>query len=384
MSESPKLFISFSARDQARVRKLFAALEIQDVSVWDYSDQGQELSVGRDLLASLAEKIDLCEYFVAIITPNSIDLELSKAPYLEVRHAIRAGKLNHRRILPVLLDNPPAEWLSLYPELSRSSELRSEDDVDERVEDAIRRICDWLKVSYAPSALKDSKTFFTKLFLEEIHGQTLGNADFVQLLRIMNSCARKMLADDWEGAKEKTSLFLSLVREMVPEATFQYPLVIKGVCELQLKQYPEAEEAFLKATTNHNLASNPLLGLGYAGLGQPTLRYNALTNHCVLFRTPLTRRARMNIFDLTIKWRSLALEVWPLTKQCLTVLIYRSCPGRTACGSLLLKARCAIKEALSAKPSTRLAGLIGTISTSRRRSDTIRWPCRRLVRSSGR
>lgn len=267
MSETPKLFISFSSRDQVKIRKLFAALEIQEISVWDYSDQGQELILGRNLRASLTEKIDLCEYFVAIISPSSIDKDLSKAPYLEVRHAINSCKLANNRILPLLLDNPPSDWLRLYPELESILRINLEGGSEVPLEDAIRRICEWLSVSYAPSSLKDSRVFFTELFLQEIHGQQLGNADFVQLLRIMNSCAGKMLAEDWEGAKEKTNLFLGLVREMVPDARFHYPLVIKGVCELQLKNFKNAEKTFLEATTNHSTTSNPLLGLGYAGLG---------------------------------------------------------------------------------------------------------------------
>jgi tetratricopeptide (TPR) repeat protein len=212
-------------------------------------------------------KIDLCEYFIAIISPSSIDQQLSNAPFLEVRHAINSCKLANSHILPVLLGGPPPEWLGLYPELKPILRINLEDESEVQVEDAVRRICEWLSVSYAPSALKDARTFFTKLFLEEIHGQELANADFVQLLRIMNSCARKMLADDWEGAKEKTNLFLSLVREMAPEAKFHYPLVIRGVCELQVKDFKSAEKTFLEATTSNTVTSNPLLGLGYAGLG---------------------------------------------------------------------------------------------------------------------
>jgi len=267
MSEAPKLFISFSSRDQVKIRRLFAALEIQEISVWDYSDQGQELILGRDLRASLKEKIDLCEYFIAIISPSSIDQQLSDAPHREVRHAINSCKLANSRILPVLLDNPHSEWLCLYPELEPILRIKLEDESEVQLEDATRRICEWLSVSYAPSSLKDARVFFTKLFLEEIHGQKLANADFVQLLRIMNSCANKMLADNWEGAKEKTELFLGLVREMVPDGKFHYPLVIKGVCDLQLKDFKNAEKTFLEATANHSITSNPLLGLGYAGLG---------------------------------------------------------------------------------------------------------------------
>jgi tetratricopeptide (TPR) repeat protein len=266
MSSQPKLFISFSSRDQVKIRRLFAALDIQGVEVWDYSDEGHELPVGSELRASLKVSIDSYEYFIAIISPNSIDQNLSHDPYFEVRYAIDSGKLKNKRLLPILLDNPE-QWLKLYPELAPILRITLDHKSEERFESAIRRICDWLSTSYTPSSLKDPRTFFTQLFLEEIQGKELANADFIQLLRVMNSCSRKVLAEDWEGAKEKTSLFLGLTREIAPELAFHYPLVIKGVCELQLKEFEEAEKTFLQATANHDINSNPLLGLGYAGLG---------------------------------------------------------------------------------------------------------------------
>src|SRR6266849_10449256 len=104
MSSQTKLFISFSSKDQVKIRSLFAALEIQGVKVWDYSDEGQELPVGSELRASLKASIDSYEYFIAIVSPNSIDQNLSHDPYFEVRYAIDSGKLKNKQLLPVLLD----------------------------------------------------------------------------------------------------------------------------------------------------------------------------------------------------------------------------------------------------------------------------------------
>lgn len=267
MSQKPNLFISFSSRDQSKVRRLFAGLELQNVSVWDYSDAGHELPLAQDLKSSLKAKIDSCEYFIAVISPSSIDDKTGRDPRFEVRYAIESGKTNNNRVLPLLLDSPPDQWLSFYQELEAILRITFNDDSEERFEDTIRRICEWVSVVYIPSCLRDPRVFFSKLLLEEVHREQFENADFVKLLRVMNSCANKLLGEDWQGVKEKSILFLSLAHEIAPQAAFHYPLVIKGLCELQLNELEDAKQTFLQATTRQDLSSNPLLGLGFAGLG---------------------------------------------------------------------------------------------------------------------
>lgn len=267
MSQAPKLFISFSSQDQNEVRKLFSALEIQNIKVWDYSDVGQELPLAHQVSDSLKQKIDQCEYFIAIISPNTIDEVIGKYTRFEVRYAIECGKHRQRRILPVLLNNPSEHWLNLYKELAPILRINLNTNNSERFEDTIRRICEWSSVSYIPSSLRDPRVFFAQLFLKEAENSQLENADFVQLMRIMNSCAGKLLAEDWKGVREKIVLFLNLVDEIAPDASFHYPLVIRGVCELQLGEWENARLTFLEATENQNIQSNPLIGLGFAGLG---------------------------------------------------------------------------------------------------------------------
>src|SRR5262250_3045152 len=99
-----EVFVSFSSRDVS-VGKLFSALETQNVKVWDFSAPGQELPVGHQLSASLKAKIDECEYFIAVISPNSLDASIGPTPIFEVQCALSLGKLAKNRVLPLLLDN---------------------------------------------------------------------------------------------------------------------------------------------------------------------------------------------------------------------------------------------------------------------------------------
>src|ERR1044072_5653480 len=162
MSQPPKLFISFSSKDQAKVRRLFAALEIQQVSVWDYSDEGQELTLAHELRASLKAKIDSCEYFIAVISPNSLDEKIGRDPRFEVRYAIESGKAGNHRVLPLLLDSPPEQWLVLYEELQPLLRIAFNDDCEEHFEDTVRRICQWLSTPYKPTLLSDPRVFLDR------------------------------------------------------------------------------------------------------------------------------------------------------------------------------------------------------------------------------
>jgi len=267
MSEKPEVFISFSGKDQRKVRQLFSALEIQNVPVWDYSDEGQELPIAQDLGISLKAKIDSSEYFIAVISPNSLDENLGSDPRLEVRYAIDSGKGRNNRILPLLLDDPSDQWLNLYEELKCIRWIPFNDGSEARFDDTVREICNWLAVPYTPSALTDPRVFFAKLFLEEIQSKKLKNAQFVKLLRGMNGSASELLMNDWRGVKEKTVFFLNLAAEITPEAPFHYPLVIKGLCELELGQLDDAEQTFLHAANLTYEVPPPLLPLGFAGLG---------------------------------------------------------------------------------------------------------------------
>ncbi len=137
-----------------------------------------------------------------------------------------------------------------------------------QLNDAIRRICEWLRIPYEPPLLSDPRVFFSELLLKELENNELAISNFVELSQVGNSCASELLDGDWDGVKEKIDLFLSLAAQKVPNAGFYYALVIKGVCELELRRIQEAEQTFLRATTNQTPESNPLLSLGFAGLGQ--------------------------------------------------------------------------------------------------------------------
>ncbi len=261
------VFVSFSSKDVS-VGKLFSALETQNIKVWDYSDQGQELPLAHQLSASLKAKIDACEYFIAVISPNSIDRQMGARPIFEVQYALSLGKLPKNQLLPLVL-NSPSNWLDVYPEFRREETLWDvfDHENEDRFQNTIRRICEWLSVPYVPSSLRDPRAFFRDLLLRDIEHHELPKSDFVKLILESNNFGRYLLNEKWAEARESVTLLMSMAKKMVPPIILRYPLVLRGICELQLNEPETAETTFLEATNGQDLAGNPLLGLGYAGLG---------------------------------------------------------------------------------------------------------------------
>lgn len=268
MSASPNVFISFSQRDQNEVRELFSGLRIQRVDVWDYSDPGQELPAGGSLKNALRTKIDNCDYFVAVISANSIE---APTPVWEVRYAIESAKARDK-VVPILLNNPPAEWAALYSELADLVWIPITTSNDLETEDAVRRICERLSIPYIPPALLDPEVFFSEPFLREIRSKRLENATFIQLGRSMDTAGRELLntkenhTDRWSRIKDTMISFYGRADQDVPNQPFFYPEIIRGVAELQLSQLENAEKTF-RGVTNSEHIDKEWLGLAFAGLG---------------------------------------------------------------------------------------------------------------------
>lgn len=279
-----RVFISFSGQDRPKIRKLFSALELQKADIWDYSDAGQELPLAHDLSEALRRKINSCEYFIAVISANSIDETIGFDARLEVRYAIAAGKAERSRILPVILSDAPVEWMSLYERLRRLLRVHFDDDSAPQFNDTIRRICDWLGITYKPPSLSDPRVFFSELLLKELENNDLEISTFVELMNIGDACASKFLAGNWPEVQTEIELFLGIAARKVPAAGFYYAGVIKGVTQLELRQIQEAEQTFLNATTNQTPESNPLLNLGFAGLAQVYLLQGRHDEACKAFQ----------------------------------------------------------------------------------------------------
>ena len=288
MSGGPQLFISFSSMDQHDVRTLFAALQLQGIDCWDYSAAGQELPLGKSVEVSLRERIDACDYFIAIVSKSTTDETSGRFTRFELQYAIDQGLLEDGKILPVLLTaNPPTDWSGPYRRLQaiRWVEFHGADAAtfDERMAE----ICAKLKVPYVPPSLRDPRVFFSRYLLQEAEQVKLTNAEFIRLMQIMNKCAEEVATGQWLAAKELISSFLQLGGLLIPRVQLTYPIILKGVCELQLGEFNDAEQSFTKATRAAGPQADYFAGLGNAGLGHACYQQQRFDEAAVYFNRAL-------------------------------------------------------------------------------------------------
>jgi len=265
MTPSLKLFVSFSSRDQAAVRMLFSALAVQRVEVWDYSREGEKLPLAQPVEESLAEKIRRCDYFLAIVSASSTDDLLGRYTDFEVKNAIDAGMSKRGRLLPLLLvTSPPAEWRGAYKGLKELLRVELNPSDQRQFDEAVRRICEYLSVPYTSPILNDPRVFFSRRFQQEMNGQKVTPADYVDLMNIIIGCAQRVTRNEWEEAWELISLFLKLADFRLLGVSFYYPQIIKGVCELQTERFEAAEQTFAQATDHPLHDENSFGGLGHS------------------------------------------------------------------------------------------------------------------------
>jgi tetratricopeptide (TPR) repeat protein len=268
MAVSPRVFISFSSKDRRFVRKLFFRLKSQNVDVWDYSQSGSEIPLGKEIPDILKEKINQSDFFIPILSKNSMDPTVGRYVRIELEHALSKGLLKQGRILPlVLMSNPPKAWENEYSSLESTMHLDIDPDDQRQFEESIARISATLKVPYIPPFVSHERFPFSERFEREIKTWNLEIALFNELLVIVNEFSRQYNDAEYFEANQTITYFLLTCRYRLPKFKPYYPLIVKGVCDLHLGNFIEAEETFIEAT-HHSLSDEN----SHGGLGQVYFR----------------------------------------------------------------------------------------------------------------
>ncbi|MCX6842182.1 MAG: tetratricopeptide repeat protein [candidate division WOR-3 bacterium] len=264
MTPCPRVFISFSSRDIAFARELFDSLMRQPVDVWDYSQRGEEIPVGSPIPTYLREQIAASDYFVPLLSANSTDPAIGRFTTLEVRHAIDCGMLQQHRIIPVVLtDREPGSLGGPYDELRDTMHL----DVDTRdwrsLEGLVQRLCGVLSLDYVPWIPDHPRLPFAERLRAELRDSDLSRAEYRDLGTLVAEFTRAFADGRWRAALELVTYFVMACRYRLPSSAPYYPLIVKGVCELQLGLLAEAETTFRQAVQHPRHDENGVGGLGH-------------------------------------------------------------------------------------------------------------------------
>ena len=304
MSVSPKVFLSFSSADSIIVRRLIHSFKSQNIDVWDYSRSGEEIDPGKVIKYALDSEIKASDYFFPLVSSNSTNQDIGRFTHYEVKKAIEYGMLTQGRIIPLLLesDPPQKEWPGEYRNLQEVLYLELDPEDNKKYQTTIVRICRYLNVEYRSPYLGDTRLPFEERFQNEIREKVVSNALYDDLMQIINEFSRYYAEKEWVEAYELINYFILFCKDKLPEKQLYYPRIIKGVCELHLGQFLEAEETFRESTRLPECDEN-----AYGGLGQVYYRQDKYNMALTEFKKAL-RKCPVNL-NKEIRFDILLIEI---------------------------------------------------------------------------
>ncbi|MEO0082551.1 MAG: toll/interleukin-1 receptor domain-containing protein [candidate division WOR-3 bacterium] len=260
----PRLFISFSSRDVDFVRRLFNSLKSQGAEVWDYSRREEGITPGHDIPEVLRRQIDGSDYFITVVSRNSMDPAVGRFVRLELEHALSCGMLGQGRIIPVvLLDRVPESWRGPHKQLETTLHLDLRSDDARQYDDLIVRICRLIAIPYSPPYLGDLRLPFAKRFQDELREVITSPALYDELAVAADDFARKFAAHQWQEADEAVGYIFVAARYKLPETRLYFPLIARAICQLQMGRFGDAEELLMTAIQHPRKDEN-----SYGALGQ--------------------------------------------------------------------------------------------------------------------
>ncbi len=266
-----RIFVSFSGRDQQVVRRLLLDMARHHVDVWDYSRDDDRLPAAVPLRDGLADQLRRVDTVVVIVSRASAAPD---SPYTqcEVEQALALGL----RIVPVrLIDAPPGPLSPAFAELERR-ELRYVTLASNGAgyERGMSDLLSALGVRYRPQVVAHQRLPLFERFeaeLSALHAEA-SNAFFTDMGILAQGFGERYSVSDWAGAYKLIGRFCDRLLDRWPAVDFYYPWIVKGVCELHLEQFVNAEKTFDSLTSHPLCDENAHAGRGHACFGQGKLR----------------------------------------------------------------------------------------------------------------
>lgn len=262
-----KAFLSFSSKDRPFVAKLKARLKAQPLDLWDYSNEGEEIPGGAEIDSYLSDRVSQAELFLPLVTPHSVASHYTR---IEVRTAIeRFRQCGLPRIIP-LVDTAMLQkknWGKDYEPLRKIRYFEIDSASREHWEEAVRRICADLKLSYRGLLPDNTLLPFMARFeceLKDARARDPERADgtFDRLERIRNDFVIAIDEADYERAYRLVDFFLATC-EYAFDNTFYYASLAKAICLIGLGRITEALD-ITSALASHSCRDETRLGiLGY-------------------------------------------------------------------------------------------------------------------------
>jgi hypothetical protein len=262
-------FISFSSRNRPAVREIMAGFRSQNITFWDYSDEDWSIDMTDMILSRLKKEIDQCDYFVAVVSKESLDPGIGHFTRLEVAYALEEKKLHlANRVLTIELEGIKTfDYTGPYLPLKdfMHFELIWNEDKGKSIISYIglmKQICRSVGVDYLPRISPHHRMPFWERFREEIRGYDHRIASHIELMGNLGEFNEFFKLKLYPEALKSISHFIFTCEYTLPEYCLLYPWIVKGVTEQFLGKNTEAIESFKKALETETENPDALAGLG--------------------------------------------------------------------------------------------------------------------------
>jgi tetratricopeptide (TPR) repeat protein len=285
MEKVVRFFVSFSSRDLKYVREIMAALKGQKIDFWDYSAIAESIEAGNKIDTRLSREIDVCTHMIVVISKNSMNVNIGRFCRFEVEYALnniakapyfipvilesRDEKNSHgmiRKSLNRLISaaSKPNQKLILKPPYDIfEKDFRLElDETPESVVKFTVKICQMIDRVYIPPIEAHANLPFWKLFRKEVEELAHSNNVHVEVMMILGEFNEYYKKAEMRLALKKISFFIDTCDNRVPGYEPFYPLIVKAVCETELKMYDEAMKSYEKAKSIHPKNQDVIGGIG--------------------------------------------------------------------------------------------------------------------------
>jgi len=239
------VFLSFSSGDMGFIRALLDRLSAQPVSVWDYSDDTQEIPGGRSIPASLGKRVGDATYFIIVVTRNSLRSEWTQ---MELRCALELGRLRAGRVLPLVCSEclPPDQWPGPFEELAACRYRTVDPASPMSLEEALQLLCADMHVDYVPPPPQEPRLLLVERLDRELQGrgarrQEREASTYLRLMRVRNEFLFAYEKGEMEAALRHVRLLTALCEHDFPGVRPYYPSLLQALCEMRMEDLDAAE-----------------------------------------------------------------------------------------------------------------------------------------------
>ncbi|MDO8951716.1 MAG: TIR domain-containing protein [Draconibacterium sp.] len=286
MEKAIRFFVSFSSRDLKYVREIMAAMKGQGIDFWDYSDIAESIEAGNKIDSRLSREIDACTHMIVVISKNSMNAHIGRFCRFELEYALNSNAKSVPYFIPVIVESHDGKKLKVMigKTINRLISAASKPhqklilkppydifeknfrlELDESPESVVKftvKICQTIDKVYIPPIEAHANLPFWKLFRKEVEELVHSNNVHVEIMMILGEFNEYYKKAEMQMALKKISFFIDTCDNRVLEYKPFYPLIVKAVCETELKLLDDAMKSYEKAKSINPKNQDVIGGIG--------------------------------------------------------------------------------------------------------------------------